>query len=98
MKNSNLPLGEDDWIRTHWRPLMAVTYMAICVFDFILGPVFWSLIQTYDSGNIAVQWQPLTLSSNGMFHMAMGAIVGASAWTRGKEKEAMYNNFNDIRS
>lgn len=96
MKKSELTNSDDDWLRTHWRPLMAVTYMVICIFDFILGPVFWSLIQSYQSGNVEIQWQPLTLASNGMFHMAMGAIVGASAWTRGKEKEAMYNTgFND---
>lgn len=32
------------------------------------------------------EWDPVTLKSNGLFHMAFGAILGVSAWTRGKEK------------
>jgi hypothetical protein len=82
---------EKDWVRTHWRPLMAVTYMVICIFDFIVGPVFWSFIQALQSGNVTLQWNPLTLQAAGTFHIAMGAILGAAAWTRGKEKEAAIN-------
>lgn len=33
-------------------------------------------------------WQPLTLAQNGLFHIAFGAILSVSAWTRGREKEA----------
>lgn len=29
------------------------------------------------------QWQPLTLMGSGLFHVAFGAIVGITAWTRG---------------
>jgi hypothetical protein len=42
-------------------------------------------------------WVPLTLQGNGMFHIAFGAILGVSAWTRGQEKAMMsfggYNSF-----
>jgi hypothetical protein len=34
-------------------------------------------------------WVPLTLQGNGMFHVAFGAILGVSAWTRGQEKAMM---------
>lgn len=34
------------------------------------------------------RWEPITLQGGGMFHIAMGGILGAAAWTRGKEKEA----------
>jgi hypothetical protein len=32
-------------------------------------------------------WTPLTLEAGGTFHVAFGAILGATAWTRGKERE-----------
>ena len=28
-----------DWMTTQWRPMMAMTYMAINIFDFIIGPI-----------------------------------------------------------
>ena len=33
-------------------------------------------------------WTPITLMYSGMFHAAMGAVLGVSAWTRGQEKIA----------
>jgi hypothetical protein len=33
-------------------------------------------------------WRPLTLEGGGLFHLAFGAILGVSAWTRGTEKTA----------
>jgi hypothetical protein len=77
---------EPSWIRSRWRPAMAIVYMAIILFDFIVAPIFWSLIQYYGGGDIITQWAPLTLSSGGLFHAAMGAVLGVSAFTRGQEK------------
>jgi hypothetical protein len=86
MKNQN-------WLQTHWRPMMAYVYMFIVIFDFVLGPIFWSIVQLY-GGQVTVQWMPLTLQSGGIFHAAMGAILGISAFSRGKEKiEAIKNNY-----
>jgi hypothetical protein len=65
--------------------MMAVTYMAICIFDFIAGPVFFNVLQYVAQVPIAM-WKPLTLEGSGLFHVAMGAILGVTAWTRGKEK------------
>ena len=28
------------WLRSMWRPLAAITYLSICVFDFIIAPYF----------------------------------------------------------
>lgn len=64
---------------------MAVTYMAICIFDFIVGPVFFNVLQVYASAPITM-WIPLTLGGGGLFHVAMGAVLGVTAWSRGKEK------------
>jgi len=80
-----------DWMQTKWRPMMAVTYMAINIMDFILFPILFTLVQFWEvqAANDAFrQWQPLTLQGGGFIHMAFGAILGISAWTRGKEKVA----------
>lgn len=74
------------WIQKYWRPMMAMTYMAIIIFDFIIFPIAWSLTQVYGLGEVELQWAPLTLLSGGIFHAAMGAVLGVAAWTRGQEK------------
>jgi hypothetical protein len=91
---------EEDWIRTHWRPMMAFVYMAVVIFDFIIGPIFWSIIQIF-GGSVAVQWSPLTLIAGGIFHAAMGAVLGISAFSRGKEKlesiKTQYYDKSDLK-
>ena len=80
-------MKKDSFIQRYWRPMMAVVYMIIILFDFIVFPIFWSLIQVYGSaGVVSLQWSPMTLISGGIFHAAMGAVIGVTAWTRGKEK------------
>lgn len=76
----------DTWMQSHWRPAMAVVYMIIILFDFLVAPIFWSLLQAYAAGVVSMQWSPLTLISGGLFHAAMGAVLGLSAFTRGQEK------------
>lgn len=82
----NNNMKKDSWMQKYWRPMMAIVYMAIIVCDFIFFPVFWSLIQMYGAGIVSLQWSPMTLLSGGIFHAAMGAVLGVAAWTRGKEK------------
>ena len=74
------------WLQKYWRPMMAMTYMVIIIFDFVLFPIGWSLTQVYGLGEVEIQWAPLTLLSGGIFHAAMGAVLGVAAWTRGQEK------------
>lgn len=64
---------------------MAYAYTAIIVFDFVIAPVLWSIIQIY-FGTPDIQWKPITLDTGGVFHAAMGAVLGVSAFTRGQEK------------
>lgn len=78
--------GIESWINRKWRPVMGWTYMAICIFDFIIAPIFWSLVQVYGKGVVSTQWDPITLKGAGLFHVAMGAILGITAWSRGQEK------------
>lgn len=77
---------------------MAFVYMAVVIFDFIIGPIFWSIVQIY-GGSVALQWTPLTLISGGVFHAAMGAVLGISAFSRGQEKvetlRTRYQNGSD---
>lgn len=76
----------NEWMNRKWRPMMAMTYMAINLFDFIIGPVFFNLLQYKSATDAIVQWAPLTLQGSGLIHLAFGAILGITAWTRGAEK------------
>lgn len=76
----------ENWLQTHWRPMMAWQYMFTCLCDFVVFPVLWSALQTKDHGQLASQWQPITLLAGGFYHMSMGAIIGVAAWGRTKEK------------
>jgi hypothetical protein len=75
-----------DWINTKWRPAMGWLYMATCFFDFVVFPILWSILQTLQGGQVTSQWQPLTLQGAGLYHIAMGAVLGIAAYGRTKEK------------
>jgi hypothetical protein len=81
VKNKNV-----DWINKRWRPAMGWMYMAVCIFDFILFPILWSILQASTQGNVATPWIPLSLQGAGLFHIAMGAVLGIAAYGRTKEK------------
>jgi hypothetical protein len=83
--------SSEDWMNKKWRPAMGWMYMAVCIFDFILFPMLWATLQFWETeaANDAFrQWEPLTLQGAGLFHMAMGAVLGIAAWSRGQEKIA----------
>lgn len=84
----DLKVQQEDWMVKKWRPMMGWTYMATCIFDFILGPILYNLLQYWNPGQAVGMWSPLTLQGGGMYHIAMGAILGISAWSRGQEKMA----------
>ena len=86
-----------DWLQSRWRPLMAVTYMVTIWFDFIIGPVIFNVLQFQNVGQAITSWTPLTLQGGGLYHVAMGAILGIAAWTRGKEKVAVIEQGYDTR-
>jgi hypothetical protein len=44
------------------------------------------LAQADDGGIVAQQWMPLTLQGAGFFHIAMGAVLGITAFGRTMEK------------
>jgi hypothetical protein len=82
---------KEDWMNSKWRPAMGWMYMLTCMTDFILFPILWSLLQTVTKQPIT-QWQPLTLQGAGLFHIAMGAVLGIAAMGRTQEKLAGANN------
>jgi len=82
----------EDWMNSKWRPAMGWMYMLVCIADFVLFPVLWSLVQVIAGGEVKSQWSPITLQGAGLFHMAMGAILGIAAYGRTQEKMAGANN------
>ena len=81
VKNDN-----EDWINKKWRPAMGWMYMAVCVSDFILFPIMWSILQMISNGSVTTPWQPISLQGAGLFHIAMGAVLGIAAFGRTQEK------------
>lgn len=79
---------QEDWLQKRWRPLMAGMYLIVCTCDFVIFPVLWGILQTVGGGRVETQWSPITLQGAGLFHMAMGAILGIAAWGRTQEKMA----------
>jgi hypothetical protein len=76
-------MNEEHWLSTHWRPLAAITYMIICLSDFVFFPMLAFIWAAYAHVDY-IQWKPLTLDGAGTIHVAFGAILGVAAWTRGQ--------------
>lgn len=74
-------------MQKQWRPAMGWMYMLICLLDMAVFPVLWSLLQAINHLPIT-QWNPLTLQGAGLFHIAMGAVLGIAAFGRTQEKIA----------
>lgn len=84
--NTIVQSQNNSWLTTKWRPAMGWMYMMVCIFDFILFPILWSLLQSLLDGEVTRQWEPLTLQGAGLFHLAMGAVIGITAYGRTQEK------------
>jgi hypothetical protein len=72
------------WFNCKWRPASAWLYLLICLFDFIIAPILWSIMHSTE----LVQWQPLTLMGGGLLHVSFGAIMGITSFGRTQEKLA----------
>jgi hypothetical protein len=82
---------KEDWMNAKWRPMMGWMYMVVCTMDMVVFPILWSTLQTVTHTPIT-QWNPLTLQGAGLFHIAMGAVLGIAAMGRTQEKLAGANN------
>jgi len=92
-EEANAKTQGEHWMKAYWRPAMGWLYMLICAFDFIIGPMLTMAMPVYlkmlGATQISyTQWQSLTLANGGLIHLAFGAILGITAWTRGQEKLA----------
>lgn len=81
----------EDWLDRKWRPAMGWMYLIVCVTDFIIFPILHALFQAR-YGTATLAWDPLTLKGGGLFHVAMGAVLGVAAWSRGQEKITRYQH------
>jgi hypothetical protein len=89
---------KEDWMSKKWRPMMGWVYMSTCTFDFVLAPILWSLLQAMTGGQVTSQWMPLTLQGAGLYHVAMGAVLGLTAFGRTQEKIAGATQTSTISS
>lgn len=83
--------AKEDWMTKKWRPMMAMMYMLCCLADFAIFPIMFTIVQFWETqaANDAFrQWVPITLQGGGLFHVAMGAVLGVSAFGRTQEKIA----------
>ena len=79
---------DSNWMQNLWRPAMGWMYMLICFLDMAVFPVLWSILQVMNHQQQITQWNPLTLQGAGLFHIAMGAVLGIAAFGRTQEKLA----------
>jgi hypothetical protein len=69
--------------------MMAIMYMICCLADFFIFPIMFTVVQFWETAvqNDAFrQWVPITLQGGGLFHVAMGAVLGVAAYGRTQEK------------
>ena len=88
-KKEEVKKPDEDWMTKKWRPLMAMMYMACCLCDFALFPIMFTIVQFWETqaANDAFrQWVPITLQGGGLFHVAMGGVLGVTAYGRTQEK------------
>jgi len=92
MADQQIKKEDEHWMKAYWRPAMGWLYMLICFCDFIIFPIISMFLPVFLKG-LGVQmqyvaWQSLTLSNGGLIHLAFGAILGITSYTRGQEKLA----------
>jgi hypothetical protein len=80
------PKKEEHWLKTYWRPAMGWQYFVICMFDFLIAPILNAIYFAMFNAVKFQHWDPITLKGAGLYHIAMGAIIGVTAWSRGQEK------------
>lgn len=83
--------SKEDWMTKKWRPMMAIMYMICCLADFAIFPIMFTIVQFWETqavNDAFRQWVPITLQGGGLFHVAMGAVLGVTAFGRTQEKIA----------
>ena len=87
-------MEKQSWAQRNWRSHTAYAYTITCVCDFIIFPVC-AWVFAYYTKTTFVPWTPLTLQGAGLYHIAMGAIVGVTSWQKSNEQiEQIKKNLN----
>lgn len=79
---------DEHWMKAYWRPAMGWLYMLICFVDFVAFPIIAMFMPVFIKNFQYVAWKSITLDNGGLIHLAFGAILGITSWTRGQEKVA----------
>jgi hypothetical protein len=91
MEDQGPSRADEHWMKSFWRPAMGWLYMVICFMDFVGFPlltIFLPIIfKPFGLTMPYTAWQSITLSNGGLVHLAFGAILGVSAFSRGQEKK-----------
>lgn len=87
---------QESWVYNQWRPFMAWSYGIVCLWDFMLAPIFFAWFSHFEHLTTPIIWVPLTTSGGGLYHVAMGAIIGVTSYGRTKEK--VLNNSNGLNA
>jgi hypothetical protein len=74
-----------DFVIAPWFIQVEMTSLSE-IFTYILQMPSDQQAQALNTLTTPRSWESLTLQGGGLFHIAFGAILGASAWTRGMEK------------
>ena len=82
---------DESWMQAHWRPMMAWQYLIVCLFDFMLAPIFMAWFSIFTKSPL-IPWVPLTVQGGGLYHLAMGAVVGITSYAKTQERVAVTNN------
>lgn len=99
-RERQLLLGDTEhWMKSYWRSAAGWVYLVICFMDFVGFPLLIILMtlvaRTMGFEVIYEPWTSITLTEGGLIHLSFGAILGVTAWTRGKEKLAMRQNASE---
>ena len=76
-------------IENYWRSWAGIVYLFICLVDFFIAPLMCNIGMSMMDTEIQLatsRWSPLTLEGGAMLHLSFGAILGATAYNKHKEK------------
>ena len=99
-RERQLLLGDaEHWMKSYWRSAAGWVYLVICFMDFVGFPLL-IILMTLVARTMGIElmydpWISITLTEGGLIHLSFGAILGVTAWTRGKEKLAMRQNASE---
>lgn len=85
---------KESWFVKYWRPAMAWQYFSVCLFDFMFAPILSAVYATINEVSMT-PWHPLTLEGGGLYHIAMGTVLGITAWTRGQVQIQSVKNYTN---